>query len=147
MAQAPDSKAKKKDLDQAIKGLEATRKFIKLTEKIGVEAPKYLTKSLKVLEIALKEGKIIGDSAKEASEAAEQFRKELLDACKKVDDVQQTVCEVGVERQWQWRSVVFTLDPKNKNSVISKVIQKNIQMWTPAPIIKQWEKVSKDYKK
>lgn len=135
-----------KDVDKMLKQIKEVREFLSSLEKIGADIPSPLTTSLKNLERLLKAGKAVGDSAYEASDALEKFTKDLRAACKNVDDAQQTVCEAGVERQWQARSVSFTLSPNNKNSVISKLIDKAIRSYTPEMICKYWEKCAKTAK-
>ena len=63
----------------------------------------------------------------------------MMSACKKVDDEMQAVCEAKVTRMWQARSVKFTLDYKNPDSVTSKFIKKTVQRYTPSKICQHWD--------
>ncbi|MBE1284659.1 MAG: hypothetical protein GJ676_15215 [Rhodobacteraceae bacterium] len=138
-----DKTLTKKDIDKMSKQLKDIQKFIKDIEKMGGEVPKVLKKSLKHLETAINTGKDLGKAAEEASKALKTYEKDLMNACKTVDRDMQAVCEAGVARQWQARSVKWTLDPKNEKSVISKFIKKTIQRYTPSVICKHWSYCSK----
>ena len=131
------------DIDKVLKQLKQVRDFIDALEKIGVETPLPLVIALKNLERALKEGKLVAEAAGEASDELKKYERDLNDACKRLDDEMQGVCEAQVARQWQWRGVNFTLDYKKPESVTSKVITKHIQKLTPSVICKHWDRCAK----
>jgi hypothetical protein len=89
------------------------------------DVPKPLKTSLNALEIAIKTGKDLSEAAEEASDALKRYEKDLYGACKTVDQEMQDVCEAEVARKCQLRSVQFTLDYKNPDSVTSRMIKKN----------------------
>ncbi len=126
--------------------LKDINKFIGDIEKMGGEVPKPLKKSLKHLETALNTGKDIAKAAEEASKDLKAYEKDLMGACKTVDKEMQAVCEAGVARKWQARSVKWTLDPKNEKSVVSKFIKKTVQRYTPKTICKHWDYCAKQEK-
>ncbi len=134
----------KKKIEVQLKDL---KKFIKAIESMGGEVPKPLKKSLKHLETALNTGKDLAKAAEEASRDLKTYEKDLMNACKTVDQEMQMVCEAKVARQWQARSVKWTLDPKNEKSVISKFIKKTVQRYTPSVICKHWDYCAKTEKK
>ena len=141
-----DSGLSKKDVDQMLKEIKDVKEFIKAIEKMGGEVPKPLATAINRLEMAIKAGKLVAEAAEEASAALKTYEKDLNEACKTVDEEMQGVCEAEVARQWQARSVKFTLDYKNPDSVTSKTIQKTIQAWTPGVICKHWDYCAKNAK-
>ena len=143
----PSSGLSDSDIKKIQKQVKDVRKFISDIEKMGGDVPPMLAKSLKYLEVALNTGKDIGDAAKEASAALKRYEKDLMNACKKVDEEYQMVCEAKIARQWQARSVKFTLDYRNKNSVTAKAIKKTVQRYTPKLICKHWDYCAKTEKK
>jgi hypothetical protein len=143
---AKDTELSKKDIDQMLKEIKEVRQFIKAIEDMGGEVPKPLTTALNGLEKAIKAGKLVAEAADEASDALKKYEADLNNACKTVDQEMQAVCEAQVARQWQARSVKFTLDYKNPDSVTSKTIKKTIQAWTPSVICKHWDYCAKSGK-
>jgi hypothetical protein len=128
-----------KDRKKANEQLKQIRQMIKELEDAGVEVPSSLTKALKYLQVALDTGEDLGSAFEEASEAVSKLEGDLMSACKKVDDEMQAVCEAKVTRMWQARSVKFTLDYKNPDSVTSKFIKKTVQRYTPSKICQHWD--------
>lgn len=135
------------DLKKMEKQLKEIQKFISDIENMGGEVPAGLKKSLKLLQIAINTGSDIGTAAQEASNALKAYEKDLMSACKTVEREMQAVCEAGIARKWQARSVKFTLDPKNKDSVTARFIQKTVKRYTPALICKHWDYCAKIDKK
>jgi hypothetical protein len=135
------------DIKKIQKQLKELRSFISDIEKLGGEVPKPLTKSLGLLQKAIDTGVDIGDAAEEASASLRAYEKDLMNACKTVDDEMQMVCEAQVTRKWQARSVQFTLDYKKPESVTAKSIKKTVQRYTPATICKHWDYCAKTDKK
>lgn len=144
MAPGGLSEKDKKKIDVQLKDI---NKFISEIEKMGGEVPKTLKKSLKLLETALNTGKDLAKAAEQASKDLKAYEKDLMNACKTVDQEMQMVCEAKVARKWQARSVKWTLDPKNKKSVISQFIKKTVKRYTPSAICKHWDYCSKTEKK
>ena len=136
-----------KDLKKIKKEIKTIKDFIKAIEKMGGEIPKPLKTALNRLEVAINTGEDIGKSAEEASKALKTYEKDLYGACKTVDREMQGVCEAKVFRKWQARSVKFTLDYKNPDSVTAKSIKKTVQRYTPAFICKHWDYCAKTEKK
>lgn len=120
------------------------REMVKTLEKAGIEVPSSLTKSLKYLQIALDTGEDLGKSFEDAGKSLAALEKDLLNACKNVDDALQTVCEARVARMWQVRSVKFTLDFRNPESVSAKFIKKTVQRYLPSKICRHWEYCRKE---
>jgi hypothetical protein len=143
---AKDTELSKKDVDQLLKEIKDVKAFMKAIEDIGGEVPKPLKTAVNRLEMAIKAGKLVAEAADEASDALKKFEADLNSACKDVDQEMQAVCEAQVTRQWQARSVKFTLDYKNPDSVTSKTIKKTIQAWTPSAICKHWDYCAKSGK-
>ena len=110
---------------------------------MGGEIPAPLKKALNRLELAVKAGKAVGEAAEEASKELKKYVKDLMAACKTVDREMQGVCEAKVARKWQARSVSFTLNYRNPNSVTAKLIDKAIKKLTPAMICRHWERCAK----
>ena len=133
-------KDKKKVNDQ----LREIRKMLEELEDAGLEVPRDLTKALKALQIALDAGEDLGEAFEEASTELAKLEKDLAAACKNVDEAVQMVCEAKVARQWQARSVKFTLDYKNPDSVSAKFIKKTIQRYAPSSICKHWDYCRKE---
>ena len=119
------------------------KKFIQMIESMGGKVPKTLKTSLNRLEVAINTGKDLAKAASEASKDLRTYTADLMAACKTVDQEMQMVCEAKVARQWQARSVQWTLDPKNEKSVISKFIQKTVSRYTPNIICKHWDYCAK----
>lgn len=136
---ASDGGLTKQEVDQMLKDIKKVKDFIKMIEDLGGEVPGPLKTALNRFEVALKTGKLIAEAAEEASDALKQYENDLNNACKTVDAEQQAVCEAQVARQWQARSVKFTLDYKNPDSVTSKSIKKVVQWLTPGVICKRWD--------
>ena len=132
-----ETKLTPKDVGAASKQLKLVNKFLGTLEKLGADIPTPLTKSLSALSKALSAGAAVGEAATEASDELEKYNKNLEAACKNIDDAQQKICEAGKISSYQYRNVNFTLDPKNKNSVISKLIDKAIKAYTPKLICKE----------
>jgi hypothetical protein len=127
--------------------LKQLRDMIKVLQDAGVEVPSSLTKALKGLQVALDTGEDLGTAFEEASSAVASLEKDLLAACKNVDEAVQMVCEAKVTRVWQARSVKFTLDYKNPDSVTAKFIQKTVQRYTPSKICQYWAYCKKEVAK
>lgn len=128
-----------RDRKKANEQLKQVRQMIKELEDAGIEVPASLTKALKYLQVALDTGEDLGSAFEEASEALAKVESDLMGACKKVDDEMQAACEAKVTRMWQARSVKFTLDYKNPDSVTSKFIKKTVQRYTPSKICQHWD--------
>jgi hypothetical protein len=142
MAKKPTT-ASPKDLKKASEELKEIRDLIDDLEKVGIEAPKSLTKSLGALQKAIDTAQDVGEAYDEASDALRDYERGLNEICKTVDDDMQAVCEAQVARKYQARAVNYTLDPKNKDSVTSKSIQKTIQRYTPSLVCKHWDYCAK----
>jgi hypothetical protein len=136
-----------KDIKKLQKQLKDIQKFIKDIEAMGGEVPKALKKSLKMLEVAINTGSDLGKAASEASAALKAYEKDLYSACKTVDKEMEMVCEAKIARKWQARSVQFTLNYKNPDSVTSRLIKKTVKRYTPSIICKHWDYCAKQAKK
>lgn len=134
-ANALSDKDKKKVNEQ----LREIRTMLKDLEDAGLEVPRDLTKALKVLQVALDTGEDLGKAFEEASAELAKLEQDLTAACKNVDEAVQMVCEAKVTRQWQARSVKFTLDYKSPDSVSAKFIKKTVQRYAPGVVCKHWD--------
>jgi predicted HAD superfamily Cof-like phosphohydrolase len=134
-----DSGLTQKDIDQTLREIKKVKDFIKMIESMGGEVPAPLKTALNRLEVAIKAGKLIAEAADEASKALKRYEDDLNNACRTVDQELRGVCEAKVARQWQARSVKFTLDYKHPDSVTSRTIKKVVQWLTPSVICKHWD--------
>jgi hypothetical protein len=132
-----------KDLKKASQEVKEIREFIDDLEKVGIEAPKTLTKSLGALQKAIDTAEDVGDAFDEASDALRNYERGLDEICKTVDEDMQGVCEAQVARKYQARGVNYVLDPDNKDSVSSKFLLKTIQRYTPGTVCKHWDYCAK----
>jgi len=146
MAPPEASTVSKKDVDQMLKDIKKVKDFVKMIKEMGGKVPDPLVTALNRLEMAIKAGKAIAEAADEAQEALQKYTDDLNNACKKVDQEMQAVCEAKVAREWQWRAVNFTLSYKNPDSVTSKTIRKAVQWLTPKAICKRWAYCAKNLK-
>lgn len=137
---ALSDKDKKKVNDQ----LREIRKMLKELEDAGLEVPRDLTKALKALQVALDTGEDLGNAFEEASAELAKLEQDLTAACRNVDEAVQMVCEAKVARKWQARSVTFTLDYKNPESVSAKFIKKTVQRYAPGLVCKHWDYCRKE---
>lgn len=128
-----------KDIKKATQQLKDIRAFLKELEDAGIEVPPALKKSLNRLQVALDTAEDLGAAFDEASKALATVESDLMNACSKVDAEMRGVCEAQVTRQWQARSVKFTLDYKNPDSVSAGFIKKTVQRYTPGLICKHWD--------
>ena len=142
MAKKPSTPSQK-DLKKATDELKEIRDLIDDLEKVGIEAPKTLTKSLGLLQKALDTAEDVGEAFDEASDALRNYERGLYEICKTVDEDMQGVCEAQVARKYQVRAIHYVLDPKNEDSVSSKSLQKTIQRYTPSLICKHWDYCAK----
>jgi hypothetical protein len=133
------SKPDDKDIKKATQQLKEIRAFLKELEGAGIEVPPSLKKSLNRLQVALDTAEDLGGAFTEASQALAAFESDLMNACSKVDEEMRGVCEAQVARQWQARSVKFTLDYKKPDSVSSGFIKKTVQRYTPSAACKHWD--------
>ena len=132
-----------KDIKKATQQLKEIRAFLKELEDAGIETPPALKKSLNRLQLALDTAEDLGGAFDDASQALARLEGDLMNACSKVDAEMRGVCEAKVARQWQARSVKFTLDYKNPDSVSAGFIKKTVQRYAPGAICKHWEYCSK----
>jgi uncharacterized membrane protein YdfJ with MMPL/SSD domain len=128
-----------KEIKKATQQLKEIRAFLKELEDAGIEVPPALKKSLNRLQVALDTAEDLGSAFAEASQALATLESDLMSACSKVDAEMQGVCEAQVARQWQARSVKFTLDYKKPDSVSAGFIKKTVQRYTPGAICKNWD--------
>ena len=128
-----------KEIKKATQQLKEIRAFLKELEDAGIEVPPALKKSLNRLQVALDTAEDLGAAFTEASQALATLESDLMNACSKVDAEMQGVCEAQVARQWQARSVKFTLDYKKPDSVSAGFIKKTVQRYTPGAICKNWD--------
>ena len=143
MAAKPDDK----DIKKATQQLKEIRAFLKELENAGIEVPPTLKKSLNRLQVALDTAEDLGAAFDEASKALATLESDLLSSCSKLDYEMQGVCEAKVARQWQARSVKFTLDYKNPDSVSAGFIKKTVQRYAPSTICKHWDYCKKQVAK
>lgn len=134
-----DEKLSDKDIKKVNQQLKELKAFLKELEDAGVEVPPALKKSLNRLQVALDTAEDLGAAFEEAREALARTEKDLMDACKNVDEEMRGVCEAKVTRQWQARSVKFTLDYKKPDSVTSQFLKKTVQRYMPSAICKHWD--------
>lgn len=128
-----------KDIKKVTQQLKDIRAFLKELEDAGIEVPPVLKKSLNRLQVALDTAEDLGAAFEDASRALATLEADLMNACSKVDAEMQGVCEARVARQWQARSVKFTLDYKNPDSVSAGFIKKTVQRYAPSVICKHWD--------
>jgi hypothetical protein len=141
------AKADDKDIKKATQQLKEIRAFLKELEDAGIEVPPALKKSLNRLQVALDTAEDLGAAFDDASKSLATLEADLMNACSKVDDEMRGVCEAKVARQWQARSVKFTLDYKNPDSVSAGFIKKTVQRYTPGAICKHWDYCKKQVSK
>lgn len=132
-------KLKPADLKKLKKQLSDVNRFIKEIQKMGGKIPKELVKALGVLEKAIDTGIKLGEAIGDAQKAVKKYEKDLMGACKTVAADQKMACEAGVFHKYQWRSVQFTLSPKNPESVFSKFIDKIAKGILPSSVCKHWD--------
>lgn len=128
-----------KDIKKVTQQLKDIRAFLKELEDAGIEVPPVLKKSLNRLQVALDTAEDLDAAFEDASRALATLEADLMNACSKVDAEMQGVCEARVARQWQARSVKFTLDYKNPDSVSAGFIKKTVQRYAPSVICKHWD--------
>jgi len=132
-------KLEAKDQKKVNEQIKDIRELIAALEKAGAVVPDSLTKSLKYLQLALDTGEDLGNALGEASAALAALEKDLMSACKNIDEAMEMVCEAKVARMWQVRNIKFTLSFKNPDSVSAKFLQKTIQRYMPAKICQHWD--------
>lgn len=137
----------KKDLEEISKDLKWINDFSKTIEDMGGTIPGPLRVAMKVLEKTVKTGVEVGKSCESAYKELRKYEKDLMDACKTVDDAMEWTCRAMVFRQWKQRGVNFTLDPENPKAVSADLIRKAIKTFTPSVICKKWERCAKLHKK
>lgn len=135
MATKPDPK----DLKKVTEQLKEIRAFLKELEDAGIEVPPALKRSLNRLQVALDTAEDLGAAFEEASKALATLESDLMSSCAKLDYEMQGVCEAQVARQWQARSVKFTLDYKKPDSVSAGFVKKTVQRYAPSAICKHWD--------
>lgn len=119
---------------EASEAVRALRRFLKELARVGVEVPRTVTRSLDALQIAINTGTDIGVAAKGASTAVRAYEQDLYAACRGMDQEPDVACEARVWRQWQSRSVNFTLGYRNQNSVAARAIRETLRRYMPARI-------------
>ncbi len=117
------------DASEAVRYL---RGFLKELARIGVEVPRTVTRSLDALQIAINTGTDIGVAAKGASTAVRAYEEDLYAVCRGMEQEPDAACEARVWRQWQARSVNFTLGYRNQNSVTARAIRETLRRYLPA---------------
>lgn len=143
MGKPPANPSLEKERKKINDELREIRDMLDELEDAGLEVPPALTKALKGLQVALDTGEDLGDAFEEASAQLQKLESDLMAACRNVDEAVQMVCEAKVARKWQARSLRFTLDYKNPDSVSAKFIKKTVQRYTPSAICKHWDYCSK----
>ena len=138
-----DSKLSKKEIKELQKDIDKLKKALKAIEKLGGKPPKWMLKSLKGLDMAVKAGKGIGDAAEQTSKDLKRFNQDLKVACKDLDLKMKMVCEAKVERTWLGRNTEWTLSYKNPKSVSSNSVDKIIKFLVPEAICKRLDRCAK----
>lgn len=123
------------------------REMLKTLEKMGLDVPKALIKKLDTLQKALDAAEDVADAAGEAKEALNEYQETMVDACKKMETDDGVVCEAKIARKWQSYGVKFTLDIKDKSSVVAKSIQKTVARYTPKLICSNFDYCAKEAEK
>lgn len=141
------SKLTDRDARKVNEEIRKVRELIKLIDRAGGKVPPLLTKVLKQLQIALDTGHDLGTAFEEAHAALAALDRDLLKACRDVDDAMQLVCEAKVSRLYQARALSFTLNYRNPKSVTSQFLKKTIQRYTPARICQHWAYCRKQVEK
>lgn len=136
-----------KDIKKATQQLKEIRAFLKELEDAGIEVPPALKKSLNRLQVALDTAEDLGAAFDEASKALATLESDLMSSCSKLDYEMQGVCEAKVARQWQARSVKFTLDYKKPDSVSAGFVKKTVQRYAPSAVCKHWDYCKKQVAK
>jgi len=138
------SKLEKKDVQQMQKDLKNLRYFLKVLEGTGIKPPKSLPPTLRALEISLKTGVSVADSASEASRDLRKHTNDLIGMCKILENEDdQSVCELEIARSYQASGVKAVFDPKQPTSVTAKLINKAIKSVTPDKLCKRWDRCAK----
>ena len=146
-----DKQLTKQDFDKLKDDVKKVKGFMDDVEEMGGKIPGPLKTAVGTLDKvlnnpatdAIEYGQLVAEAADEASDSLKQYQNDLYAACKTVDQEMQGVCEAQIDRKWQVRSVQFTLDYKNPDSVTSKTIKKLMQKWTPELICKHWDYCAK----
>jgi hypothetical protein len=107
--------------------------FIKAIEEIGGNVDP-LKESVEALEIAVNTGADVGNAAKETSQILKEYTDDLYRVCPKDDD--EAICQAGIWRKWQKRSVVWGLSIDEKNSVVNLSIRNILRRYLPETICK-----------
>jgi hypothetical protein len=137
------SKLDKKDVQQMEKDLKKLRYFLKALKSMGIKPPKSLPPIIKAIEIALKTGTSVADSAAEASRELRKQTDDLVAICKILENEDdQSVCEAEIARNFQWDATKM-LDPEKPTSVTAKLINKAIKSATPDMLCKRWDRCAK----
>ena len=143
MPETEEQKVFKKTQDD----VRTAREMLKKLEKLGVDVPKELLKKLNMLQKALDAAEDVADAATEASKALNEYQQTLTDACKKMGEEDAMVCEAKIFSQWQKQNVSFTLDIKEKSSVVAKFIQKTVARYSPKIICSNFDYCASEAKK
>ena len=138
-----DTKLSKKDIKDLQKDVEKLKKAMKAIEKMGGKPPKWMLKSIKTLDLALKAGTGIAEAAEQTSKDLKRFNQDLLVSCKDVDKYMKFACEAEIERKWMARNTQWTLNYKNPKSVTSNSINKVIKFLLPAAMCKRLDRCAK----
>lgn len=129
------TKDNKKQLNEAIK---RSWEFIKEMQSLGVEMPDLVNK-IQILEKAVQAGRDIGKASAEAQESLTRHTANLELLCNPLDPDERIICEAHVARQFQARSINFTLNLKNKDSVVRNLIRIQLQRLLPQNICRMLE--------
>ena len=107
------------------------KQFIADIRKLGGKMPA-LERAVNRLEFAVNTGADLGAAARETSKALKAYTDDLYKACG--DDY---VCRARVARQYQARSVNWTLSWNRRESVVRSFVRRTLRRYLPDSICKR----------
>jgi hypothetical protein len=147
LAEDGDGGLSKKDFKRVQGDIKTIQKLIDLLKKLGIGPPTYLVKKLNALETALAAAEDVGEVTDDAKQALDEYRQNILDACKATKGEDAEVCDAEVTRPWQNRGIKFEFDVKEESSVFSKSVQTTLARYAPKHVCKRWDYCAKEMKK
>jgi len=110
------------------------KQFIKDIENVGGKMPALKT-AVNRLEIAINAGVDLAEAADQTSRELRAYTEDLYRACGSGED--KWVCQAGIDRKWQARSVEWNLSWQKKDSTVRRFVRATLCRYAPEFIAKR----------